>query len=159
MTAFNQSALPSVLFGHNATVKAWCLTGNFQISSGGQSEFDATNFVDGFNLRLDYDTQTTATRPNFGGALKFSFLNALPDNNYKVFVQVYGNTSPQYPQIGHLLNSPEYPKTRDSFWVRVGFLVSTGTTPSVSGYPRLRNQLHNIVLWNSAASSIGVVVI
>ena len=158
MSAFN-SSIPSMLFGHNASVKAWCVTGNFTIPSGSQSQFDTTNFIDGFNLRLDYATQTSMTVPNWGGALKFSFLNPLPDNRYKVFVQVYGASSPLYPQLGHVLNSSQYPKTRDSFWVRAGFLVSIGTTPSLANYSRNRNQIHNIVLWSSAISSIGVVVI
>lgn len=157
MTAFRYTTFPSVLFGHNSTVKAWCVTGNFTITTGGQPEFDARNFVDGFNLRLDYATQTQMSG-NYQGALKFSFINPLPTKDYKVFVQVYGNSSPQYPQMGHVLNSSLYPKTRDSFWIRAGFIASAGTPP-ISGHGRTRNQVHNIVLWGSAFSSIGVVVI
>lgn len=161
MTAFNQSAIPSLFFGHNSTVKAWCVTGNFRILSGGQAQFDAANFVDGFNLRLSYDTQTSMI-DTYRGALKFSFIDPLPTNKYKVFVQVYGNSSPRYPQLGHVLNSTLYPKTTDSFWIRVGYITgaaSVGGTPPVSGHGRVDNQVHNIVLWNSATTSIGVVVI
>lgn len=160
MTAFNQSAIPSVFFGHNSTVKAWCVTGNFQISSGSQTEFDAANFVDGFNLRLDYATQTSMLS-NYRGALKFSFINPLPDNKYKVFVQPYGDTAPLYPKFGHVLNSSMHPKTNESFWVRLGFITST-SSPAQTNHQRTNNQVHNIVLWqtfSTSISSVGIVVI
>jgi hypothetical protein len=151
----NTPILP--FFGHNNTVKAWCLTGNFAVTgSTTQTIFDSVNFVDGYNLRLDVATNTGAASVN-AGALKFSFINSMPNTKYKVFVQCYGNNSPVYPQFAHVLNSAAYPKTRDSFYVRVGFFQSP--TTRFSGVGRSDNQVENVVLWTNALSSIGVVVI
>lgn len=146
------------LVAHNRTVKAWCLTGNFIAGTNPtQSEFDAVNFVDGFNLRLDAATQLENTgNLNYNSALKFSFITPMQDNKYKIFVRPYGSNPPL--QIAHALNSEQYPKTTGSFWIRVGFFV----VPS-SGAPaqanRVNNQVTNISLWTSATSSIGVVVL
>ena len=151
----NSPVLP--FFAHNNTVKAWCVTGNHRISTATQADFDARNFIDGYNLRLDYDTQTSMGNNGGTGALKFSFITPMLNTKYKVLVQPYGWTSPLYPQFAHVLNSDLYPKTTPSFWIRLGFFSSTGTNFPASG--RTYNQPTNIVLWSNAASSLGVVVI
>lgn len=131
MTAFSQTALPSVFFAHNSRVRAWCSTSFYQSSVLTQAAFDATNFLDGFNLRMDVATQQLSGDLQYSGALKFSFINPLPDNNYKVFVQPFfqpNSTVLGAPFVAHVLNSAAYPKTRDSFWVRMGFMVRPATT-------------------------------
>jgi hypothetical protein len=153
----NSPVLP--FFAHNNTVKAWCVTGNHIITATTQADFDARNFVDGYNLRLDYATQTSMASGGGAGALKFSFITPMSDTKYKVMVQAYGWTSPLYPQFAHVLNSALYPKTTTSFWVRVGFMCNSASTAPFSGSGRTSNQVHNIVLWSNAVSSLGVVVI
>jgi hypothetical protein len=150
----NSPQLP--FFAHNNTVKAWCLTSNHNISTATQADFDAKNFIDGYNLRLDYATQSSSS--SFRGALKFSFITPMRDNKYKVLVQPYSSSS--IPTIAHALNSALYPKTTTSFWIRVGFFCNstTGVVPQ-SGSGRVSNQVHNIVLWGNATASLGVVVI
>jgi len=151
----NSPQLP--FFAHNNTVKAWCLTSNHTSITATQADFDAKNFVDGYNLRLDSATQTSTT--TFKGALKFSFITPMRDNKYKVLVQPYSTQN--ILTIAHALNSALYPKTTTSFWIRVGFLTnSTSGVASQSGSGRtLDNQIHNIVLWGNALASLGVVVI
>lgn len=141
MTAFSQTALPSVFFAHNSRVRAWCSTSFYQSSVLTQAAFDATNFLDGFNLRMDVATQQLSGDLQYSGALKFSFINPLPDNNYKVFVQPFfqsGNDTFGSPFLAHVLNSAAYPKTKESFWVRMGFMVrpnTTGVTGLVTNKP------------------------
>lgn len=138
MTVFS-SAIPSVLHGHNATVKAWCLTGRVYSQTVTQAAFDAVNFIDGYNLRLDLQTQTdggVGIVANSGsdsgaftvsGALKFSFLTPMVDNRYKVFLQFYRDSNEnQRTTFAHVLNSNRFPKTKDSFWVRTGWVNTAG---------------------------------
>lgn len=134
MSVFN-SAIPSVLFGHNASVKAWCLTAREYSPVLTQTAFDAVNFIDGHNLRLDVLTQTDGgigVAVNSSafvetGALKFSFLTPLSDNRYKVFLQFYRDSNAnQRTTFAHVLNSPTFPKTRESFWVRTGWVRTGG---------------------------------
>jgi hypothetical protein len=137
--SFTNSSIPSVLFGHNASVKAWCLTGRAYSATATQAAFDAMNFIDGYNLRLDVLTQTdggVAIPANSGsnsgdftetGALKFSFLTPMADNQYKVFLQFYRDSNAnQRTTFAHVLNSNRFPKTKESFWVRTGW-VNTGS--------------------------------
>jgi hypothetical protein len=120
MTVFS-SAIPSVLHAHNATVKAWCLTARVYRANANQTEFDSVNFIDGYNLRLDVESQLNVTTPNvYTGALKFSFITPMIDSGYKVFLQTYALDNYTYPTYCHVINSTEYPKTANSFWVRVG---------------------------------------
>jgi hypothetical protein len=154
MTAFSQSATPSVFFGHNATVKAWCLLSNHQTAgTPTQAQFDATNFIDGYNMLLDVGTQTAQPgNVTYSGALKFSFLTPMVDTKYKVFLQYYGNV----PLYAHVLNSAKYPKTTTSFWVRAGFTIGASTHPDSS---RVTNQVGTIRLWSNAPVKMGVVVL
>jgi hypothetical protein len=164
MTAFSQTATPSVFFGHNATVKAWCNTGHHKTGTNPtQAQFDAANFIDGYNLYIDVQTQNqNSSAPDIyhNGAVKFSFITPMADTNYKVFVQCYGASNPLYPRFAHVLNSVQYPKTRQSFWVRFGYIVNT--VAGAAGAPvggRVGNQVMNILMWDNQFSSIGLVVI
>lgn len=164
MSAFN-SSIPSVLFGHNATVKAWCLTGRNYAAAGTQAAFDAINFIDGYNLYLDIDTQrtgginapVTTTSLIESGALKFSFIEPMRDNKYKVFLQLYRDSNAsQRPTFAHVLNSSKFPKTTTSFWVRTG-VVNTNTALGVQTN-RITGMRMNTDP-NIPAANIGVVVL
>jgi hypothetical protein len=157
MTAFSQTATPSVFFGHNATVKAWCLVSSHSVSgTPTQTQFDATNFIDGYNMLLDVGTQTAQPGNVYSGALKFSFLTPMTNTKYKVFLQSYGNSTSFCPVYAHVLNSIKYPKTTTSFWVRTGFTVGT----TVHADPtRVTNQVGTVRLWSNASVKMGVVVL
>jgi len=162
----NTPSLAIPAFGHG-NIKAWCLTGNFifpdiaaQSQSAQQIAFDGINFVDGHNLYLDETTQISSSDTIYEGALKFSFVTPLETDTYKVFVKAYGlvSANPKYPQFAHVVNSARYPKTKESFWIRMGFLANpTGQTDPVGG--RSGNQVMNVSLWSAGAqSSLGLVV-
>lgn len=172
----NTPLLPIFAFG--STVKAWCVTTNHTVASQMTGpQFDDTNFVDGYNLRLDRATQNNPTTGAFSsaatdlyytGALKFSFVNPLRDNKYKIFVNVYGygpGTSGslgvgRFPQVAHALNSSLYPKTQESFWIRVGWFANAASAARPTGSGRAYdNILCNIKLWLGGVSQLGVVVI
>ena len=147
------SAMPVPFLSHGANVKAWCLTGNFVSSTVTQTMFDQTNFVDGFNLRMSLDTQSQTGQVNYTKAIKFSFITPMENDKYKVFISVYGATP--RPHLVHVLNSAQYPKTRDYFWVRVAHFPEIAS--STTG--RKGNQAVNLRLWNGATTRMGVVVI
>jgi hypothetical protein len=154
MTAFSQSAIPSVLFGHNSGVAAWALVSNHNSSESTQSGFDAVNFVDGYNLYLDTESRTVASgNARYDGALKFTFVTPMVNNRYKIFVNSYSTSG----QLIHAVDSVTYPKTQHSFYIRSGVL-----NYSVLGVPtaaaRTNNQISTVTLWSNATSSIGVVV-
>jgi hypothetical protein len=157
----SSSAIVAPFLSHNRSVKAWCFTTNHSegsVASPAQTVFDTKNFIDGYNLRLDSATQIGGSSTGVFGALRFSFITPMQDTRYKVFVSVYGSTSPLYPMMAHALNSSVYPKTRNSFWIRVGYFSSTGT-PAQAGAARLNNQLTNRALWENATTNLGVVVL
>lgn len=174
MSSFG-SAISSVLFGHNGSVKAWCLTGRSWSATATQEAFDAVNFIDGYNIRLDIETQLTggigiaATNNALveSGALKFSFITPMRDNKYKVFLQMYrdGTVSTSgfaHTSFSHVLNSEKFPKTNQSFWVRTGvFRTGGGGAGEVGRVVGLRTGLSGTVS-NSGdfpLGNIGVVVI
>ena len=166
MSAFG-SAISSVLFGHNASVKAWCLTGRNYAAAGTQAAFDAVNFIDGYNLYLDLETQTTGgvgipvttTGIVESGALKFSFITPMSDNKYKVFLQFYRDSSAnQRPTYAHVLNSSKFPKTTTSFWVRTG-VVRTGGAQAAENNRILGLRMNTNAGVGLAAANIGVVVL
>jgi hypothetical protein len=104
---------------HNSTVKAWCSVSPHHADPPTQERIDLRSFCDGYNLYLDIESQTYAASTAGTGALKFTFVNPMQDDKYKVFVQVYADPSFS-PAVAHVLNSPQYPKTTDSFWIRLG---------------------------------------
>jgi hypothetical protein len=155
----NTGIVRSGLFKHNAYVKAWCLVSNHNSSSVTQYGFSEKNFIDGHNLYIDAVTQTQASTSGvlaLAGAIKFSFVNPMPDTNYKIFVQPYFPDT--LVSLAHALNSPQYPKTRDSFWIRSGYFA-TDSTPAAPETGRTNNQLVNRRVWGNATFSIGVLVI
>jgi hypothetical protein len=136
---------PQIAFlAHNSTVKAWCWTGTSTTKTLNptQDAFDAVNFIDGYNLRLDAASQTgiaATTTDVYGGALRFAFITPMSDTKYKVFVQYTAQGSASGPNIGyaHVLNSTTYPKTTTGFWVRCG-------TPTTSPAPDPTNTIATI---------------
>lgn len=117
----------TLVFGGSA-IKAWCLTGfSSNLTSVG-------NFVNGYNLTLD-DTLLIAQRAVNGstqqglstGAIPFRFIIPMQNTKYKIFVQPRTNGS-VYAVDGralfcHALNTTQYPKTRNGFWVRFGMMI------------------------------------
>lgn len=164
MSAFSNSSISSVLFGHNASVKAWCLTAREFSANTSQTAFDAVNFIDGYNLRLDVQTQTdggigvAATGNGFveTGALKFSFLTPMADNRYKVFLQFYRDSNAnQRTTFAHVLNSVRFPKTINSFWVRTGWVRTGGAVGEANRILGIRMGQSSPLL----SANLGVVVI
>lgn len=167
------------VFAHNSTVKAWCMVTNHkpypldQLST--QNQFNECNFLDGYNLLFDAETQKnpiTGVFPEtyplgyFTGALKFSFITPMDSPHYKVFVSAYGYgpgsaALGRYPQLAHALNSSAYPKTQNSFWVRLGWFANAiGNAPRPPGSGRsYDNQVCNFKLWASGITRLGVVVV
>jgi hypothetical protein len=165
--SFTNSSIPSVLFGHNASVKAWCMTGRVFSTTPTQAAFDAVNFIDGYNLRLDLQTQTDggvgivadSSGVTETGALKFSFLTPMTNNKYKVFLQFYRDSNDsQRTTFAHVLNSSLFPKTRESFWVRTGWVRTTITGEATSAEI---NRILGIRMGPSTgiAANLGVVVL
>lgn len=108
-------------------VSAWCNTGYHVFNPNDQPRCDLVNFIDGYNLYLDKDS---ASLP----ALKFSFVTPLTVRKYKVYIQgASGSALDRF--FFHVLDTPQYPKTNTSFWVRVGkisetapYLISSSTS-------------------------------
>lgn len=127
------------ILDNRKSVKAWCHTAFTVTGVTDQTSCDAVNFIDGYNLKLDVGTfqaqgtipavtSATDTRNRAYGAIKFQFLTPMPNNKYMVFVTpdyfstsdiTAINTSTNFRQVtAHVLNSAQYPKTTDSFYVR-----------------------------------------
>ena len=136
----------TIVFGGSA-IKAWCLTG---FSSNTTS---VGNFVNGYNLTLD-DTLLAAQRTATGlgqqgistGALPFRFVTPMQHTKYKIFVQPRTNGS-VYAESGralfcHALNTTQYPKTRNGFWVRFGMMIR-GNDDTGAGFDTFINGITN----------------
>jgi len=155
----SSAALP--LF--QTTPRAWCVVSNHAtIATPTRASFDETNFVDGYNLYISADSQTSTvggTNTTHQGAIKFSFVTPMPNNRYKIFVNAYRQAG--LPFMCHALNSPQYPKTRESFWVRVGYWLSgaPGVNEPVAGSGRTKNQIGNVRLWSNGSTILGVYVL
>ena len=122
----NNVATPAMQTGK--IVSAWCNTGYHQFSPNTQTVCDSVNFIDGYNLYLDKDSSTLP-------ALKFSFVTPLTVRKYQVHIQ--GNSSSNSDKFFfHVLDTPQYPKTNNSFWVRVG-TMGTSTPYSISATTQL----------------------
>lgn len=119
------------LFAHNSTVKAWCWTGTSTTKSLNPSQnlFDETNFIDGYNLRLDAVSQVgiaATTTDVYYGALRFVFIEPMEHTKYKVFLQYSIQGGGNSVGYCHVLNSSLYPKTTTGFWVRCGCPIVQG---------------------------------
>jgi len=133
----NSTALGWV--GGGQTVRAWCLTGfSAQARDGNVSTgtMTANNFINGYNLIFDdiaYNAQLNATTTSqtgiSTGAIPFKFITPMPDTRYKIFVQprtvsnsnVYSDDGRAF--LAHALNTTQYPKTVNGFWVRFGMMI------------------------------------
>jgi hypothetical protein len=148
----------------DATPKAWCVVSHHTTAATPtRASFDEKNFVDGYNLYISPDSQTSTvggTDLNYNGAIKFSFVTPMPNNRYKIFVNAY-RSSGYLPFMCHALNSVQYPKTRDSFWVRAGYWLSgiPGVNDPPIGSGRTKNQIANIRLWSNGSGILGVYVL
>ena len=128
------SAITAV-FGGGQSVLGWCLTG-FDSGLPGPS---VRNFINGYNLTLDdaaYTEQierTTLSQQGIStGAIPFKFVTPVSHVGYKIFVQPR-TVGTQYSDSGraffaHALNTNQYPKTVNGFWVRFGMMIRTGDT-------------------------------
>ena len=127
----------TAFFAGGQSIKAWCLTG-FNGTLAGPS---VSNFINGYNLTFDdaaYSAQVAATTSSqqgiSTGAIPFKFVTPMPTKNYKIFVQprtVSINTL--YSENGraffaHALNTSQYPKTVNGFWVRFGMQLTATDT-------------------------------
>lgn len=154
------SHVNSTLFGHAAGVRAWALVSNHNRGAN-QSAWNDANFLDGYNLYLDLASRNVGTAVGddsgkFDGALKFTFVTPMPDNKYKVFV----SSGPgKDAALAHVLDSAAYPKTKDSFYVRVGtWHPNSISAAAISTTGRTHNQITTAILWSSASTSLGLVV-
>lgn len=117
--------------GGGQTVRAWCLTGFNPVASP-----TLNNHVNGYNLTLDdvkYTTPNNTSQSGLStGAIPFRFVSPMPDTRYKIFVQPRNN-SLTYLNRGlftHALNTPQYPKTVNGFWVRFGIMIDSANDNS-----------------------------
>ncbi len=136
----NSSHSITSLFAQNTTVKAWCVTSFFYgapLSSGwgsqaSTSQMTERNFIDGYNLNFDDDAYKSMI-DGFGvdtqvmysmGAIPFKFVTPLDTDTYKIFVQpkLIGNDAgmKSSPLFAFALNTKQYPKTKNGFWIRYG---------------------------------------
>ena len=116
--------------GGGQTVRAWCLTGFNPVASP-----TLNNHVNGYNLTLDdvkytaqINTNNTAQPGLCTGAIPFRFVSPMPDTRYKIFVQPRNNSSTYLDRglFTHALNTPQYPKTVNGFWIRFGIMIDFG---------------------------------
>lgn len=144
----------SSFFSSNASVKAWALfafgtTPSLPVPSSYSSTslgaVNAANFVNGFNLVIDQDKYLALNSSAFAasgienqtaysiGAIPLRFITPMPNDKYKIFVQpklvgdaVTSFTAPnENAVLAHALNTPQYPKTKEGFWVRFGQATRT----------------------------------
>ena len=134
----------SSFFSNNATVKAWALfafgmppnlpvPSSYSATSSGA--VNAANFVNGFNLVMDEDKYYALavsnavsgldTQTGYSiGAIPMRFITPMPNDKYKIFVQprLVGDIGGAKAALvlGHALNTQQYPKTKNGFWVRFG---------------------------------------
>ncbi len=145
----------SSFFSSNASVKAWALFAfgtppslpiPSSYSNASLGAVNAANFVNGFNLVIDQDkylalassayTSTMDIQTFYSiGAIPLRFITPMPNDKYKIFVQpkLVGDASPnENVVLAHALNTPQYPKTKEGFWVRFG--QNTRTSESYIDY-------------------------
>jgi hypothetical protein len=134
-----ESAYISAFLG-GVSIKAWCLTG-FNSDLGGPT---VRNFINGYNLTFDdaaYSAQVAVTSLSqqgiSTGAIPFKFVTPMANNKYKIFASAK-TVGPQYAENGrgllcHALNTSQYPKTVNGFWVRFG-MVTRGNDNNGTGF-------------------------
>jgi hypothetical protein len=142
----------SSFFSSNASVKAWALFAfgtppsipvPSSYSNNSLGAVNAANFVNGFNLVIDQDKYLALTSSAMGqgvdtqtgysiGPIPLRFITPMPNDKYKIFVQpkMVGDTAVvnETAVLAHALNTPQYPKTKEGFWVRFGQNTRTSDT-------------------------------
>ena len=121
------------LVGKGQTVRGWCLTG-----FNPASPYLINNHINGYNLVLDEVkfaaspavTSGTSQQGLSTGAIPFRFITPMPNTQYKIFCQPRscGSTNNPLHMFTHALDTTQYPKTVNGFWVRFGYLISTADT-------------------------------
>jgi len=132
-----------------SSIKAWCLTG-FAANVG--IPRSVGNFVNGYNLILDdtllnaqLATNSTSQQGLSTGAIPFRFITPMENTKYKIFVQprtnVVGEVYSDVAVFCHALNTTQYPKTQNGFWVRFGIMIR-GTDNTGAGYDTYINGIN-----------------
>jgi hypothetical protein len=147
------SALTAPFTGHGATVRAWGLFSNHASTDNTQNAFDSVNFIDGYNLYLKRRAGTSA---QYYDALEIAFVTPMPNTKYKVFLNGYSDEL-NPPSLLHVVSSSVYPKTTNSFFVRLTYPKTSSIGVAAAG--RDNNQFITATLWSNFPSfSFGLVV-
>lgn len=127
------------LVGKGQTVRGWCLTGfnpNVATPAYPIAPYLRNNHINGYNLVLDdvkfaaspAITSGTTQQGLSTGAIPFKFITPMPNTQYKIFCQPRSCGSPTpLHMFTHALDTTQYPKTVNGFWVRFGFLINSTT--------------------------------
>jgi len=127
--------------GKGQTVRGWCLTGFNPNAATGYplAPYLRNNHINGYNLVLDdakftaspVITSGTSQQGLSTGAIPFKFINPMPNTQYKIFCQPRSCGSPTpLHMFTHALDTTQYPKTVNGFWVRFGLLINSTTDGS-----------------------------
>jgi len=126
--------------GKGQTVRGWCLTGfNSNAATGYPlAPYLRNNHINGYNLVLDdakfaaSPAVTSGTQQGLStGAIPFQFINPMPNTQYKIFCQPRSCGSPTpLHMFTHAIDTTQYPKTVNGFWVRFGLLINSNTDGS-----------------------------
>jgi hypothetical protein len=112
------------LVGKGQTVRGWCLTGMNPLTP-----YLRNNHINGYNLILDdgkFATNGTSQQGLSTGAIPFRFITPMPNTQYKIFCQPRSCGSPiPLHMFTHALDTTQYPKTVNGFWVRFGYLINS----------------------------------
>ena len=112
------------LVGKGQTVRGWCLTGINPLTP-----YLRNNHINGYNLVLDdgkFATNGTSQQGLSTGAIPFRFITPMPNTQYKIFCQPRSCGSPiPLHMFTHALDTTQYPKTVNGFWVRFGYLINS----------------------------------
>ena len=122
------------LVGKGQTVRGWCLTGFNPIAASGYplAPYLRNNHINGYNLVLDdvkfaaspAITSGTTQQGLSTGAIPFKFITPMSNTQYKIFCQPRSCGSPTpLHMFTHALDTTQYPKTVNGFWVRFGYLI------------------------------------
>ncbi len=114
------------LVGKGQTVRGWCLTGINPLTP-----YLRNNHINGYNLVLDdgkFATNGTSQQGLSTGAIPFRFITPMPNTQYKIFCQPRSCGVPKpLHMFTHALDTTQYPKTVNGFWVRFGYLINSAS--------------------------------
>lgn len=119
------------LVGKGQTVRGWCLTGFNPLIT----PYLRNNHINGYNLVLDEEKFAASPAVTSGpsqqglstGAIPFKFITPMPNTQYKIFCQPRscGSLITSLHMFTHALDTTQYPKTVNGFWVRFGYLINS----------------------------------